>query len=99
MTTTGIQISVNVMAPITVNDRITAEGNAIMLKNAGDEVIVLDTGFTLPVGAAVTFRTGQDENYIVWNFRVNFDGTGVNPRLEIVTMVPNISGYANYDYK
>ena len=99
MVSTGIQISINVMSPIVTNDRITAEGNAIILKNAGDEVVTLDNGFTLPVGAAVTFRTGQDENYIIWNIRVSFDGTGVNPRLEIATMVPNIEGYANYKYR
>lgn len=95
----GLQLSAHVLAAVTENSSVQVNGSSILFSNPGDETVTIDNHFTLSPGQALTLKTGDDANVIVWDLRVRFGGGGVNPRLEIIELRVDARGYGNYDYK
>jgi hypothetical protein len=85
------RISVEVLAPVTSNDRVELWGGAIIIKNAGDANITLDDGWTLTPGESIELGSREDTNVVWWVVRVAF-AAGANPRCEFITMTLSVPG-------
>jgi hypothetical protein len=91
-----------VQEPITKDGRISFRTNAILFKNAGTNIAVLDGGITLLRGEAFSFGSTQDLNVLKIEWQVNFfSGSTPTPndsgnRLEVVLQnihSPELAGY------
>jgi hypothetical protein len=91
-----IQFDINTRPPVTANGRVIISGaGAVQIQNAGDDPVTINNHFTLPVNGSIEFGTNDDYNYITCEFTFIFAGSGVSPRVEIITMDANIEGYGN----
>lgn len=91
-----LQSSVIMEVPITVSKKVQVAGSSVSLINTGDEDVTIDGKITVQAGQSITFSQNSDTNIIWFSHYISFSGTGVNPRLEIISIVPDEIGYGNY---
>ena len=95
-TTLPIQFDINTLPPITTSQRVQISGaSAVTIQNAGDEAVTINNQWTLPVNGSLSFGTNDDYNYFTLDIKLIFSGSGVDPRVEILTVDANIEGYGN----
>ena len=88
---------ININPPVTSNKRMTYYGNAILLKNSGDETVIINRGLTLYANEVIDFQTASDDNIVSFTMSFIFQGGGVNPRIEVITSLPRGAEYVNYN--
>lgn len=99
MTDVSVQLSVTVHPQIRESQPQTYYGSSILISNPGDDDVTINRGLTIKAGQAVTFKTGDDMNIIVFNLSFLFAGVGVAPLVEVVTMQPDEKQFNNYQPK
>lgn len=99
MTDVSVQLSVTVHPQIRTSQPQTYYGSSILISNPGDDDVVINRGLTIKAGQAITLKTGDDMNMIVFNLSFLFAGVGANPLVEIVTMQPDEKQFNNYQPK
>jgi len=91
------QINVTILDPIIENEKRVIVGNSIVISNIGDDDVVINRGLTIASGKAIEFKTGEDGNVIVLDFSFIFEGSGVNPKVEVIVSMPDGPEYVNYE--
>ena len=99
MTDVSVQLSVTVHQQIRTSQPQTYYGSSILISNPGDDDVIINRGLTVKAGQAITLKTGDDMNIIVFNLSFLFAGVGVDPLIEVVTMQPDEKVFNNYQPK
>ena len=99
MTDVSVQLSVTVHPQIRTSQPQTYYGSSILISNPGDDDVVINRGLTIKSGQAITLKTGNDMNMIVFNLSFLFAWVGSDPLVEVVTMQPDDKQFNNYQPK
>lgn len=91
-----VQHEIDVMAPITTNQRKTVIGKSILLHNAGETTVTINGNLTLVAGATIQLNLNNDREIYACTLNIGFSGSGSN-RLEILTSSPINCDYSNYN--
>jgi hypothetical protein len=91
------QFSIDFRPPITENGGFSVRANALVLENVGDETATINNFWQIKPGGS--FQFGDSSGFtgiIVQEFRVSFDGSGANPKLQIAELLVNSPAFSNY---
>ncbi len=82
--TTVSKLSIKMLPPILDDESLDLRGNCIILHNAGEATITVDSVLTIKAGATFTMGVNEPIAFIDQCFDIAFASTG-SKRLEIVT--------------
>lgn len=88
-----IQFAVETLEPITTSQKVKIQAQSVVIQNAGDDPVTINHQFTLGVNQSLSFGTGDDYNYYLFQMHFSFAGSGVNPLVEILLVNGSIEGY------
>jgi hypothetical protein len=91
-----VELIPHALEPLTESGTYQFNASAIAFQNSGNADVKINSFYTIKAGGSLQFSVSDETNVIITgNWSLKF-GSGNNPMLEVMLLIPRDSQFTNY---
>jgi len=81
---------------VTSSGKQNVAGSSIAFVNSGDDDATIAGNYPLSAGTSLELSASDDRNVVQLDITIKFAGSGANPQINIIELMPREGGYGEY---
>lgn len=81
---------------VTTSGKQNVAGSSIAFVNTGDDDATIAGNYPLSAGTSLELSASEDRNVVQLDITIKFAGSGANPQINIIELMPREPGYGKY---